>query len=122
MRLIDADALRIEIEKINSVDYGSISDYYAHSATSDVLRDIMRILDAAPTVEPDRWNIPLIEVIPQKTAHWVDDIRTFSVMNKFGYVTEETKTTHTCSDCNVGIVGLDNMHFCPNCGADMRKE
>ena len=51
MRLIDADAQIDEIGKINPVDYGSMFSYEAHSAAREVLRDVVRILDTAPTID-----------------------------------------------------------------------
>ena len=62
---------------------------------------------------------PTADVVEVRHGHWVDDVRTFSVMDKFGYVREEQKITHTCSLCKIGIVGLDYMQYCPNCGAKM---
>lgn len=62
------------------------------------------------------------DMVEVRHGKWIDDVRTFSVMDKFGYVREEQKKTHTCSLCRIGIVGLDNMNFCPNCGAKMDGE
>ena len=64
-------------------------------------------------------SVPTADVEEVRHGEWVDEIRTFSVMDKYGYVREEQKKTHTCSLCRVGIVGLDNMRYCPNCGAKM---
>lgn len=51
MRLIDADALKEMVDKINDTDYGSIFDYTAHREVRNVLRDIKRLIDNMPTIE-----------------------------------------------------------------------
>lgn len=74
-----------------------------------------RIIDAIK-------KAPTADVVEVRHGEWIVDNRTFSVMDKFGYVREEHKKTHTCSECRVGIVGLANMKYCPNCGAKMDGE
>ena len=51
MRLIDADALVSAIDAINSTDYGSIFDYNAHREVDNALRDVLRIVCDAPTID-----------------------------------------------------------------------
>ena len=51
MRLIDADKLLEEINTINPCCYGRYSDYEAHSAASEVLRDIIQLIEITPTIE-----------------------------------------------------------------------
>lgn len=62
---------------------------------------------------------PTVDVVGVKHGHWIKNIRRFSVMGIDGYVRDEEKATHTCSICRIGIVGLDNMNYCPYCGAKM---
>ena len=65
---------------------------------------------------------PTADVVEVKHGHWIKNIRRFSVMSIDGYVRDEEKVTHTCSVCRIGIVGLDNMDYCPHCGAKMDAE
>ncbi len=65
---------------------------------------------------------PTEDVVEVKHGYWADDTRKFTVMDKYGYVREEEKGTHTCSICRIGIVGLEHMNYCPNCGAKMDAE
>lgn len=51
MRLIDADKLLEEINTINPCCYGRYSDYEAHSAVREVLRDIAQLIEITPTIE-----------------------------------------------------------------------
>ena len=51
MRLIDADKLLEEINTINPICYGRYSDYEAHSAAREVLRDIIQLIEITPTIE-----------------------------------------------------------------------
>lgn len=57
-------------------------------------------------------------------GRWIIEEREFSVMGKDGFIRSERKLTFTCSNpkCGVGIVGLENMNYCPNCGAKMDLE
>ena len=100
MRLIDADAL-IENRDIHIVI----------GAGDNICIDIADIAKA-----------PTIDAEPVRHGRWIDEIRTYSVMDRFGYVREEQKKTHICSLCRVGIVGLDNMRSCPKCCARMDGE
>ena len=51
MRLIDADKLLEEVNTINPICYGRYFDYEAHSAASEVLRDIAQLIEITPTIE-----------------------------------------------------------------------
>lgn len=51
MRLIDADKLLEEISRINPSFYGRYADFEAHSAASEVLRDIIQLIEITPTIE-----------------------------------------------------------------------
>lgn len=51
MRLINADELLKKVESINSCNYGSMFSWEAHSAASEVLRDIIQLIEITPTIE-----------------------------------------------------------------------
>ena len=51
MRLIDADELLKKVESINSCNYGSMFSWEAHSAVGDVLLDVQRLIENAPTIK-----------------------------------------------------------------------
>lgn len=70
-------------------------------AVSVILEDkktIGQIIDEQPTIEPER-----------KTGRWIH-----KELNHF-----------CCDQCKtlfVVLIGTEELHFCPNCGADMRGE
>lgn len=39
------DKIRLEIEKLNPVDYGSIYSYESHNGARDIKQDVLAILD-----------------------------------------------------------------------------
>ena len=51
--LISRSALLDTLKDINETDYGSMSDYRAHMAVGNALRDVCRIVDAAPSIEAE---------------------------------------------------------------------
>ena len=51
MRLINADELLKKVEIINSCNYGSMFSWEAHSAAGDVLLDVQRLIENAPTIK-----------------------------------------------------------------------
>lgn len=57
--LISRKALLDTLKDINETDYGSMSDYRAHMAVGNALRDVCRVVDAAPSVEaePSCWDV-----------------------------------------------------------------
>lgn len=57
----------------------------------------IRMIDAAPTIKPKR-------------GEWIDN-ECFD--EKYGH-------SYDCGLCGYSVIGQQN--FCPNCGADMRKE
>lgn len=105
-RYIDADALLEKFDEYEPINWTGTE--WENQMQSDY-RFYRGLVESAPTAD----------VVEVKHGEWIDDIRTFSVMDKFGYVREEQKKTHTCSLCRIAIVGLDNMRYCPNCGAKM---
>ena len=67
-------------------------------------------------------NLPAVDAVPVIHAKWIVEEKEFSVMGKDGFIRQQKKKTYTCPICLVGIVGLDNMNFCPNCGVKMDDE
>ena len=51
MRLINAEKKKKKVEIINSCNYGSMFSWEAHSAASEVLRDIVQLIEITPTIE-----------------------------------------------------------------------
>lgn len=98
MRLIDADAL--EKEGIQ---------FETHGGATFIALGTVR---CAPTIEAE----------PVRHGRWEIGERTFCVKGKDGFIREETKLTYTCNQCGVGVVGLENMRYCPHCGAKMDAE
>lgn len=99
MRLIDADALKLDI-----VEEGQKSKRYKIGEFWELNRDeIWDVIDRQPTIEPER-----------KKGKWI------KVDNGYSYWYE-------CSEC--GCEPLRSKwngrevfsDFCPNCGADMRE-
>ena len=84
-RLIDANALRAEVEKIKHT--------YQEMSATELGYDILRCIDNAPTVEPER-----------SKGEWID-----------------TGSGQECNVCHEIQYGYDNFrHFCTNCGAEMK--
>lgn len=108
-RLIDADALHRELV-VEMVKCMRMSEETKGSMSERILNR----LDEAPT----------IDAVPVVHGRWIIEGREFSVMGKDGFIRSERKLTFTCSNpkCGVGIVGLENMNYCPNCGAKMDLE
>ena len=97
-RYIDADALQEHIEKINSVDYGSMSSYEAHSAVKDCLHDVILIVESAPTAD----------VAPVRRGEW----------EYLGYIGDTE--SWGCKECH-GI-SEKPANYCQCCGALMKGE
>lgn len=94
-RLIDVDALK--------VDYGmaeDCKDCKTGYRSCDFDRNYSKMdfcgwLDEAPTVD----------AVPVRHGHWV-----YTPTSPFGF---------TCSECGIEMC---RFNYCPNCGADMRKD
>lgn len=98
MRMIDADAL------IDALDSFILDE------TTDVHGDTVReILERLPTIEE------------RKTGKWISDMDDEPVVIKDGC---PYKSCH-CSECGEWLGASDEYavkgNFCPNCGADMRR-
>ena len=99
MRLIDADALIEQMEE----DMEHMEEPLAKMFTGAAISDIKH----APTIEPER-----------KTGRWIPDDSELGIKcNKCG------KSFSEYINAGTGYVFLMEIpNFCPNCGADMRKE
>ena len=71
--MIDEKKLIEDISKINNTDYGSICSYEAHSAVSEVLRDIENIINNQPIItkscEVNAEWIPVTERLPTEKEY-----------------------------------------------------
>ena len=133
MRLIDADALRAEYQAI--LDRGDMFCEY----------DIIGMLDKAPTVEPfepDYVGAERLEARQRgyeegyhngmrigktlnpklKQGEWIDTNEAY-IVNEDGKRIPNSGISE-CSVCKqrVSLLFMGTRNFCPNCGADMRKE
>ena len=106
MRLIDADALKTELEKLRDGwnyyggEYESAM-YQAYDISVDTV-------DEQPTVQPQR-----------KIGRWIDVYGEVPIFNAGGF----TETKHIgwkCSECEKQTFFQGN--YCPNCGAYMGGE
>lgn len=94
MRLIDADALKKTLEKLWNV----------HDDDDFANKDVWREIENSPTIEPER-----------KKGKWVHKPN------------EYDDDTYECSRCGEpwtlieGTPKENNMNYCPNCGAEMKK-
>lgn len=73
--------------------------------TSDYLQH-----DALIELEADVEEIPTVEAVPVVHGEWVNEY-----INRYGH------PCHCCSVCGFHASHQDK-NFCPECGADMRKE
>lgn len=99
MKLIDADALKEQTTKRNSIwDYAS--DIYG--------RGLTEIIDSMPTIE-ERKKGKWIHEIKKRRLHVIDPkVITIEVI---------FFARPKCSECGFEIA--HETHFCPNCGARM---
>ena len=107
MRLIDADALEVELH--NFFD-GKIIDEPAY-----ILRDVFCYIDGAPTIAKcgkTSDGLPLMDLRPRPQGEWVT--------TKVDTDLDDT----ICSICGKSCEDIEGTphktSFCPNCGADMR--
>lgn len=95
MRLIDADALEKEI----SVSHSMIDDCGIKTG----YEICMRLVEDAPTIEPER-----------KKGHWIRHPEQKNIFNG---------KTIECSECHekYTVRYVEDELFCRHCGADMRE-
>ena len=101
MRLIDADRLKEEI-----VEAGQGSTRYRIGEFWELNRnEIWKVIDEQPTVEE------------RKKGRWLR-------YGEDGYPNNEDTVFWQCDQCLEQYTGRTKRipNFCPNCGADMRKE
>lgn len=93
MRLIDADALKKEVDNFPNC-YNGWSDTYDKAY-------IIEAIEEAPTIEPKR-------------GEWV--------CHKGGWIDlDYYPTKYECNQCHHYVDVASDKNFCPNCGADMRE-
>ena len=78
-------------------------------------------IDAVNLVEAME-NIPSADVVEVKHGVWIKSIYKEPPIIKDGRLFERAHEVFCCSLCNVKIVGLKHMTFCPFCGAKMDGE
>ena len=97
-RYIDADALMRELG-INDMRCDKCGwGQYGYCKRGGDFTDACLAIENAPTVD----------VVERKKGKWIEDL-------------EYLPITYICPFCGHKIYG-DDTNFCPNCGADMRKE
>lgn len=101
MRLIDADALKNEL---SDKDYITYTHEYGDAIP---VNWIMNAIDNAPTVER-----------PQ--GEWITDIDNIPLCKNCGEIALQRVYVRTPQ--LLEEVSMVKSNFCPNCGADMRKE
>jgi hypothetical protein len=65
---------------------------------------------------------PTADVVEVKHGYWIESIHKETPIIKDGRFFEKEHEVFCCSVCDVKIVGLRNMSFCPFCGAKMDGE
>ena len=98
MRLIDSDALMEELKTPVLIDNEKASRIWEgwHECTIAVKEAI----DRTPTIEE------------RKTGKWINNIHDIPICDQCGYMTPYDRA----------IDDYEYGNFCPNCGADMRKQ
>ena len=67
-------------------------------------------------------SLPTADVVEVKHGEWIKSIHKETPIIKDGRLFEKEHEVFCCSVCDVKIVGLRNMSFCPFCGAKMDGE
>lgn len=89
---------------------------------------VFDIIDNAPTAEQKNIVIippELITELAETVVGIIKDIDWKAVIEKMAEKPKGEWLFHRCNKCGKGYdknINLDNYHFCPNCGADMRGE
>ena len=105
VRLIDANALKAEIIKLQKAEQN-----ITPLAISISFENLKTLIDNAPTViwcseTPE--GLPLMDLRERSKGEWSE------AFEHLGYY------YHKCSNCCFGIKIADYCNFCPNCGAYM---
>lgn len=103
-RYIDADKLTDKLEEIQF--------------NAPVMVPVMKIYNVIELVE----DTPTADVVEVKHGEWIKSIHKEAPIIKDGRLFEKEHEVFCCSVCDVKIVGLRNMSFCPFCGAKMDGE
>lgn len=120
MRLIDADALMNQYERIDwySVSKSGVLMRGATSEDNPVIHyyDGEEVIEDAPTIEAD----------PVRHGRWVIEKR--HSVSRNPYMDDNYFASATCSECDFcihaetksfGYPDLNTTNYCPNCGARM---
>ena len=111
MRLSDADALKKDVARLHVLnDEAEIRrayEYNPHVTSTDFEETLVSVFDAID-------EAPSIDIEPKRgewichEGRWID----------FDYY----PTKYECNQCHHYVDVASDKNFCPNCGADMRKE
>lgn len=109
MRPIDADALKEVFKRYHAAPHVKVKDNTLSYGLGMGIEGCTTLLNNAPT----------LDVEPVRRGKWIVEERPFSIWAGMRFIREDTRKTYTCDQCGIGIVGLDDMNYCPNCGAKM---
>lgn len=62
------------------------------------------------------------DVVEVRHGEWIRREIEKEEITRSGWIVKKCIPTFTCSLCKEEIIGLVNMHYCPNCGAKMKYE
>lgn len=100
MRLIDADALKEHMGVVDATKYGNKNAQQMHNSYGTLMcYEIADYIDDMPT----------IDAAPVRRSEWVTDDDN-----------NDDWAEPYCKKCGCSIP-CGPEHFCPNCGAEMRK-
>ena len=80
-----------------------------------ITKDVAKVIVTKATTKHD--TLMMIEALPTVDAVPVIHGRWIPYNSKYGH----DEKVYLCDQCN-NNVGFKKMNFCPNCGADMRKD
>ena len=105
MRLIDADALRDALGITGTADsckgckYNDRFEFACNTDAAPTFEYVCEMIDDAPTIE-------------ERKGKWINNIHDIPICDQCGYMTPYDRA----------IDDYEYGNYCPNCGADMRKQ
>ena len=104
MRLINADALREQLQNLAYDDWNQ----GASTSWADAYREMADMVEDTPTIEPVRMK-----------GEWIPT-------HESALLSHPDSITYVCSECGHKIYTVYGFplktNYCPNCGADMRND
>ena len=127
MRLIDADALKHEFAQITYTRFTADMGQGGFEMFSE--KEIKNIIDNAPTVESDEITNEDLQAAMTESWHLGYELAETKFKRPKGEWVNKRTMQHDgefyCSKCEFELESFIQgafYNFCPNCGADMRKE